>query len=185
MAVPDDTTPRPSSGGDSPELPAEDMGEEKPLLRRIGDRWNSLGLAGKAVVIGGAVVGGVIVLARIGAIASGSGSDCNQDSTDDSSGDRTAQGEEQRWSTNAGGYWHCTHIGCTKKANPTILGHGCCGRCRLGRECLKAAQRDYDGPGGFAHNFFDTWLNPGVCMTCGEGPEAHPYEYDRLRGERR
>ncbi|MFD6802794.1 hypothetical protein [Streptomyces cyaneofuscatus] len=184
MAVSDGMTHRPSSGDDSPELPAEDTGEEKLLLRRIGDRWNSLGLAGKAVLIGGAVVGGVIVLARIGAFVSGSGSDGSRDSTDERIGDRTGQGE-QRWSTNASGYWHCTHMGCTKKANPTILGHGCCGRCQPGRECLKVAQRDYDGPGGFAHNFFDTWLHPGVCNTCGEGSEAHPYEYDFVRSERR
>lgn len=39
------------------------------------------------------------------------------------------------------------HIGCSKKVNPTITDHDCCGRCRQGRDCLTDAQRNYDGTG--------------------------------------
>ncbi|MEV6808419.1 hypothetical protein [Streptomyces sp. NPDC051132] len=69
--------------------------------------------------------------------------------------------------------------------NPTVFGHDCCGRCRPGRNCLTAAQRDYDGPGGFAHNYFEVLLRPGVCEVCGEPPEAHPWVFDTLTGQRR
>ncbi|MFF9908867.1 hypothetical protein ACF1HU_36335 [Streptomyces olivaceus] len=79
----------------------------------------------------------------------------------------------RRWSNHAGGYYVCSHMGCSKKVTWTIPTHDCCGRCRHGRECLLTAQREYAGPGRFAHRFFDTWLNPGICDTCGEPPEAH------------
>ncbi|MFE7712686.1 hypothetical protein ACFU6I_44765 [Streptomyces sp. NPDC057486] len=78
---------------------------------------------------------------------------------------------ETMWSSN--GYWLCSHSGCSKKVNPTITDHGCCGRCWPGRDCLSAAQRDYDGPGSFAHTYFEGLLRPGVCTVCGEPPEAH------------
>ncbi|MEU5610503.1 hypothetical protein AB0H03_17510 [Streptomyces sparsogenes] len=78
---------------------------------------------------------------------------------------------ETMWSSN--GYWTCSHSGCSKKVNPTITDHGCCGRCSPGRDCLSAAQRDYDGPGSFAHTYFEGLLRTGVCTVCGEPPEAH------------
>ncbi|MFI0048146.1 hypothetical protein ACH4M7_34695 [Streptomyces sp. NPDC017249] len=91
----------------------------------------------------------------------------------------------RRWTNHAGGYCVCSHQGCGKKVNPTVFGHDCCGRCRSGRNCLTAAQRDYDGPGGFAHNYFEVLLRPGVCEVCGEPPEAHPWVFDTLTGQRR
>src|SRR5699024_215173 len=36
----------------------------------------------------------------------------------------------------AGGYTVCSHVGCSKKVNPTISSHDCCGRCSAGRSCL-------------------------------------------------
>ena len=36
------------------------------------------------------------------------------------------------------GYWQCSHVGCKKKANPTITEHHCCGRCTP--DCLRTAQ---------------------------------------------
>jgi hypothetical protein len=42
------------------------------------------------------------------------------------------------------------HIGCSKKVNPTITDHDCCGRCRQGRDCLTDAQRNYDGTAGLS-----------------------------------
>lgn len=61
----------------------------------------------------------------------------------------------------------CGHM-CSKKVNPTIVNHDCCGRCRLGRDCQSAAKRDYDDPGTFAHNYFEASLRPGVCGGAGE-----------------
>ncbi|AWN24935.1 hypothetical protein [Streptomyces sp. NEAU-S7GS2] len=81
--------------------------------------------------------------------------------------------EHRHWTNHAGGYYVCRHKGCSKKANPTVTAHDCCGRCWPGRDCLRAAQRDYDGPGGFAHTYFEGLLRPGVCTVCGEPPEAH------------
>ena len=57
------------------------------------------------------------------------------------------------WTNHAGGYFVCRHMGCSKKVNPTIPDHDCCGRCRRGRDCLRDAQRNYDGPGSFAHTY--------------------------------
>ncbi|WP_143659594.1 hypothetical protein [Streptomyces sp. MP131-18] len=54
----------------------------------------------------------------------------------------------------------------------------------LARDCLSAAQRDYDGPGGFSHNYFEGLMRPGVCTVCGEPPEEHPWEFDSLTGRR-
>lgn len=78
------------------------------------------------------------------------------------------------WTNHAGGYFGCSHANCAKKANPTVTDHDCCGRCRRGRDCLRAAQRDYKGPGAFSHSYFETLLRPGVCDTCGEPLGAHP-----------
>jgi hypothetical protein len=80
---------------------------------------------------------------------------------------------EGSWTNHAGGYFVCSHMGCSKKVNSTITDHDCCGRCSQGRDCLTAAQHDYDGPGSFAHTYFEALLRPGVCDTCGEPPEAH------------
>lgn len=74
---------------------------------------------------------------------------------------------------NAGGYYVCGHLGCTKKANWTISDHDCCGRCSQGRSCRSDAAENYDGPGSFAHRYFETIMAPGVCDVCGESPEDH------------
>jgi hypothetical protein len=82
--------------------------------------------------------------------------------------------QSSRWWTNhAGGYYVCTHMGCSKKADWTIPDHDCCGRCRPGRDCHRAAQQNYAGPGTFAHRYGEALLRPGRCDTCGELPEAH------------
>jgi hypothetical protein len=86
--------------------------------------------------------------------------------------DQTDQ-PDRWWTNHAGGYYVCSHMGCSKKANSTITDHDCCGRCSQGRDCLRAALDNYDGPGYFAHTYFETLLRPGVCDTCGEPPEAH------------
>ncbi|WP_445519462.1 hypothetical protein [Streptomyces sp. NEAU-174] len=90
------------------------------------------------------------------------------------------------WTNRAGGYYVCSHTGCSKKVDPTIFGHDCCGRCRRSRwqDCPGAERRAYDGPGGFAHNYFESLLRPGVCTVCGEPPEEHPWVFDFLAGER-
>lgn len=73
----------------------------------------------------------------------------------------------------AGGYTVCSHVGCSKKVNPTISSHDCCGRCSAGRSCLGEAQGSYSGPGSFAHDYWETLLSPGACATCGEPQTAH------------
>jgi hypothetical protein len=77
------------------------------------------------------------------------------------------------WTNHAGGYFVCSHMGCSKKANSTVTDHDCCGRCRRGRDCLSDAINNYDGPGSFAHTYWEAILRPGVCATCDEPPEAH------------
>lgn len=170
MAVPDDT--RPSSPSGDPrrsEPPPGGSDGGRPLRQRIAARWNGLAPAGKAGVIGGlavALVKGFFVLSNARASAAGP----RPDSGDD---DSYAPFEHRHWTNHAGGYYVCRHQGCSKKADWTITAHDCCGRCGPGRNCLRAAQRDYDGPGRFAHRYFETWLRPGVCDVCGELPEAH------------
>lgn len=88
-----------------------------------------------------------------------------------------------RW-WNSNGYYRCTHQGCKKKVSPTIFGHDCCGCCWSGQDCRAAAQRDYDGPGSFAHNYFEVFLYPGICDTCGEPPAAHMWVFDFHTGDR-
>jgi hypothetical protein len=76
------------------------------------------------------------------------------------------------WSSD--GYYVCSHMGCSKKANSTVKDHDCCGRCRRGSDCLSDAINNYDGPGSFAHTYWEPLIHPrGVCGTCGEPPEAH------------
>lgn len=77
------------------------------------------------------------------------------------------------WTDHAGGYYVCSHTGCKKKVNPTITAHDCCGRCWPGRDCLRAAQRDYRGPGSFAHPYCEELLYPGICGICDEPRGAH------------
>lgn len=179
MAVPDDTTSRSLSGDPQPsDPPREGSDEERPLRQRIADRWNRLGPVGKAgvILISGmavAVVGGFFALSNTRATAAAA---VEEEDTDQ---------PVRLWTNHAGGYCVCSHQGCSKKVNPTIIGHDCCGRCWPGRDCLRAAQRDYDGPGGFAHNYFEVLLRPGVCDVCGELPEAHPWVFDSIHGERR
>lgn len=119
-------------------------------------------------MIGGvaaAVVGGFFALSNTRASAAGPGRDSCDAITDPF--------EVRRWTNHAGGYYVCSHTGCSKKVNKTITDHDCCGRCSRGWDCLRAAQRDYDGPGGFSHTYFEGLLRPGVCTVCGEPPEAH------------
>lgn len=89
------------------------------------------------------------------------------------------------FTNHGGGYTNCWHSGCAKKVNPMIhRNHDCCGRCQNGRDCSRASRLAYDGPGTSAHNYFATLLNPDVCNDCGEPPEAHPWEYHPIRGQR-
>lgn len=82
--------------------------------------------------------------------------------------------ESQRvvWSANPA-YVGCTHPGCHKKANSTVLDHDCCGRCHIGRQCLSRAINNYPGPGSFHHDYWETALQPGSFGTCGEDRSAH------------
>jgi hypothetical protein len=167
MRVNASTPRRPDSEGDEPtSSPApEGGGDARPLRRRIVDGWASLR---PGVKLGTGVA--VALAAHFVALA------VDARATRPSEADSAEEEPEppiRLWTNHAGGYWVCSHLGCQKKANWTIPTHDCCGRCWPGRECLKTAQRDYDGPGGFAHRFGDTWLNPGICHICGEPPEAH------------
>ncbi|WP_432100786.1 hypothetical protein [Streptomyces sp. WAC 04229] len=148
----------------SPTGPAPEICEAKPLLRRIADGWASVRPEAKA-----AAGAAVLLTAHFVALAR----------EERAYRAAEAQREEQlepvtrHWTNHAGGYWWCSHGGCQKKANWKIPTHDCCGRCWPGRECLKIAQRDYDGPGSFAHGFSGTLLNPDECHICGEPGESH------------
>jgi hypothetical protein len=180
MAAPDDTTSRSPSGDPQPSgSPPEGSDGRRPLLRRIADRWNGLGPAAKAgvfVVCGVAAVG-------VRAFLAPSNSRATAEAAVEEEPDLPV-----RWLTNhAGGYYQCSHRPCGKKVNPTIMDHDCCGRCQSSRvrDCSGAAQRDYDGPGSFAHNYFEVPVRLGICEDCGESPEAHPWEFDFIHGDRR
>lgn len=177
MAARDDTTSHSLDDDPHPSDPrTEGSNEPRPVLQRIAETWNLLRPVAKAGVI---VIGTVAVMAVKSLLALADTHATATDSVEDDANLIT------RWRTNhAGGYYVCTHNGCSKKVNPTIFGHDCCGRCRLGRDCLSAAQRDYDGPGGFAHNYFETLLYPGVCDTCEEPAEAHLWVFDFIHGDR-
>jgi hypothetical protein len=178
MAAPDDTTSRSLSGAPQPfDPPPEGSDGKKPLRQRIADRWNRLGPTGKAGVI---VIGSVTAAMVAGLLASSN----TLATAADAVAEEDTDPPTRWWTNHAGGYYVCSHQGCSKKVNPTIFGHDCCGRCWPGRDCLSAAQGDYDGPGGFAHNYFEVLLRPGVCEVCGEPPKAHPWEFDSLTGQR-
>lgn len=87
------------------------------------------------------------------------------------------------WSS--AGYRLCRHGACSKKADPIIIDHRCCGRCQPGRNCRSAASDAYDGPGTFAHDYHEGILDPGMCTVCGEPDEAHRWVYNGFVGERR
>lgn len=160
-----ETVERPSSPGSVPSSSdsAPGAGDAKPLRRRIADGWASL-RPGVKLGAGVAVALAVHFVARAAETRAACPPEADPGEEDP---------EPRMWTNHAGGYWVCSHLGCQKKADWTIPTHDCCGRCWPGRECLKIALRDYDGPGGFAHRFGDTWLNPGICHICGELPEAH------------
>ncbi|MFJ5712760.1 hypothetical protein [Streptomyces sp. NPDC093105] len=185
MTAQDDSAPCPLNGDLQPSgLHPEAKGGKKSLRQRFADGWDRLDPEHKKRLVHGL---GAITVTALGAAL----------------GKRLAPaappGEEHghqqpyyplrrgRWSNNAGGYWVCAHYGCSKKANPTVMEHECCGRCSPGRRCLNAAQLSYDGPGSFAHNYQEGFLAPGICTvgTCGQSSEAHIWVFDFIRGERR
>ncbi|MDH6604446.1 hypothetical protein M2164_000081 [Streptomyces sp. SAI-208] len=177
MAAPDDTTSRALDDDAHPSDPrTEGSDEARPVRRRLVEAWNLLRPGAKAGVI---VIGTVAAIAVKSLLAPADTHATAADAVEDD-----ADMISRRWTNHAGGYFVCTHMGCAKKVNPTIFGHDCCGRCRLGRDCLGTAQRDYDGPGGFAHNCFETLLSPGVCATCEEPAEAHRWVFDFIHGDR-
>lgn len=45
----------------------------------------------------------------------------------------------RQWTNHAGGHYVCTHTGCSKKADPLMADHDCCGRCSSGRKCYAEA----------------------------------------------
>ncbi|MBD0844775.1 hypothetical protein [Streptomyces sp. TRM68416] len=164
--------PEPSSEDTQADPPPEGSDGKKPLRRRIADGWNGLGGAGKLAVIGGvvvAVVGGIVAVALSNPRAADLDPDC------DDSDDSTDQEPVTRMYTNhAGGYYRCSHKGCSKKINHIYMtDHDCCGRCWIGRDCMTVAASECDGPGGFPHTYRDALLFPGVCTICDERPEGH------------
>ncbi|MFJ3709994.1 hypothetical protein [Streptomyces sp. NPDC090053] len=156
-------------------VPADDESEpgkhkRKPLHQRVADGWNGLNVAGKVVVIGGAAITvavGLVVLASIRA----SGDDPEFESSEGI----PARVNDRRPTNASGGYYQCTHGACSKKMDPRITTHDCCGRCRYSsyQDCWAISHRAYDGPGNFAHDYFETLLFPGVCATCEEPRKGH------------
>lgn len=142
----------------------------KPLRQRVADGWNNLNVAGKVVVIGGVAItvfAGLVVLANI------RGSD--DEPEPESSKDTPAPVNNRRYTNASGGYAQCTHGPCSKKMDPRITIHDCCGRCRYSRyqDCWARARDAYTGPGSFAHNFHEALLYPGVCTVCEEPLKGH------------
>ncbi|MET7593875.1 hypothetical protein ABZS84_02240 [Streptomyces sp. NPDC005481] len=179
MAAPDDSTSQ--SGDPRPSAPQSDGSDDQRTLRqRIAGRWNSLHVRQAGFVIGGVAVAvaGIILIALSTPRATASSA------SDEEAEEDTDLLITRRWTNHSGGYFVCSHMGCAKKVDPTIFRHDCCGRCWPGQECRGAAQRDYDGPGHFAHNYFEVALRPGICEDCGEPPEAHHWVFDRHHGDR-
>ncbi|THA29231.1 hypothetical protein E6R18_25230 [Streptomyces sp. A1277] len=127
------------------------------------------------------MVGGVVITVVVGLIllANAASSDENEPDDTDYPDDSTPVAEEPSRQYVTQGvnvlYTRCSHSGCQKKMDPRIIGHDCCGRCQTSkvRDCQEAADRAYQGPGGFRHNYFEGALFPGVCTACGEPPEGH------------
>ncbi|MFD7867352.1 hypothetical protein [Streptomyces sp. NPDC059783] len=157
--------------------PAADEPGSSPLRRRVADRWNSLNIAGKALVVGGVVitvVGGLILLAH----AASPDHDDFEPNDDGFAYDTNSIAPAPSHQYVGHGdftYPKCSHEACIKKMDPRITGHDCCGRCRTSkiRDCHGATQRDYDGPGGFPHDYYEGLLFPGVCVVCDGPPERH------------
>ncbi|MFD4795975.1 hypothetical protein [Streptomyces anulatus] len=147
-----------------------------PLHRRIATRWDNLNPTTKTIVVTGLTV---VAGGALRALAGGRTTETTALAPLPVEPDDTGRGRYDHLGrhvqlNNHGLYYMCRHYACSKKVNWTIPGHDCCGRCTPGRNCLKEAQRDYAGPGTFAHKFWDTFMQPGICVTCGELPEVHP-----------
>lgn len=161
-----------------PDTPPEVSNAERPLRRRIADTWNKLEPAATkagAVVI--SVAAAVVVKGLIARSNTQTQATEPEEPTDPPTRTLTIG--------NGSSYYSCSHQGCHKKVNPTIFGHGCCGRCYPGRNCSNAAQRDYDGPGRVVHNYGESPLFRGVCNVCSEPREAHLWVFNHNTGERR
>ncbi|MFF6931320.1 hypothetical protein [Streptomyces californicus] len=146
-----------------------------PLRQRIATRWDNLNPTTKAIMVTGLTV----VAAGVVRAVAGGRAPADEPAHPIETEENTRQGRYDHLGrhvqlNNHGYYYMCQHYACSKKVNWTIPGHDCCGRCTPGRNCLKEAQRDYAGPGTHAHEFWETFMNPGVCATCGELPEVHP-----------
>ncbi|WP_051900881.1 hypothetical protein [Streptomyces aureus] len=162
--------PEPSPEDIQADPPPGDSDEEKSLHRRIVDGWNGLGVAGK-LGVAAAVAGAIVLVAAALSSTDETETEYNPDQFDDSTGPEPVT---RMYTNHAGGYYVCSHTGCSKKINHIYMtDHDCCGRCSRGRDCMKAAASEYDGPGGFPHTYFEGLLYPGVCTVCGEGPEGH------------
>ncbi len=86
--------------------------------------------------------------------------------------DEVSQTKTGQWTNHAGGYWVCSHSGCSKKADDAITDHDCCGRCNRGRTCRQGAAANYTGPGTFFHGFSEAGRT-GQCTVCGQPREDH------------
>lgn len=87
--------------------------------------------------------------------------------------DSTPENRTRQYTNHAGGYYVCSHTGCSKKIDQSITDHDCCGRCTHGRACHQHAMNNYNGPGAFHHQYWGSPLSPGKCTTCGETKDAH------------
>ncbi|MFD7855178.1 hypothetical protein ACFV6B_12955 [Streptomyces microflavus] len=146
-----------------------------PLRQRIAARWDKLHPTTKTIVVTGLTVAAAGALRAV----AGGRAPADEPARPIESAENTGQGRYDHLGrhvqlNNHGYYYMCRHYVCSKKVNWTIPGHDCCGRCTPGRNCLKEAQLNYAGPGTFAHKFWDTLMQPDVCVTCGEPPEVHP-----------
>ncbi|WP_331723428.1 hypothetical protein [Streptomyces atratus] len=153
--------------------PAADEQRRMPLRQRVAAGWGSLNVAGKAVVIGGVVI---TVVAGLVVLAAARASDVDPEFESSEDLPAPVNSRQPRRPTNAsGGYYQCTHSPCSKKMDPRITIHDCCGRCQYSsyQDCWARSRSAYTGPGRFAHNYFETLLSPGVCADCGEPRKGH------------
>ncbi|WDT54091.1 hypothetical protein [Streptomyces sp. G7(2002)] len=146
-----------------------------PLRQRITARWDNLQPATKAVVVTALTAAATGALrALVDSRTPAAAPTPQSEVAGETQTGRYDHLGRHVYLHNHGHYYVCRHTPCSKKADWTIPGHDCCGRCTPGRTCRREAQRDYAGPGSFAHKFWDTLMHPGVCATCGEPPEVHP-----------